>query len=158
MAWLIRTRAVHQGRLDQLLKLQSELTQQVAVIESELAAIDAVIPFHEVKVDPSGIAGVQPRSKRLVPHGQMTKVVLRCLKDAKGRAIHTEEVSQFFAREVGVDLGQYGTAAMNIRVRTRLKVLCNEGLVRRHHIGATGSATGSWSLVLDQSEDLDIAP
>ncbi|MNR38296.1 hypothetical protein D3C85_1563880 [compost metagenome] len=93
-----------------------------------------------------------------MPHGQMTKVVIRCLRGAKGRAIHTEEVAQFFAREVGVDLEQYGAAAMNIRVRTRLKVLCKEGLVRRHHTGATGSSTGSWSLIVDQSEDLDIAP
>lgn len=151
MAWLIRTRAVHQGRLDQLLKHQSKLTQQVEVVERELAAIDAVIPFHEVKVDAAGIVGVQPRSKRLVPHGQMTKVIIRCLREANGRAVHTEEIAQFLASEIGVDLEQYGTAAMNIRVRTRLKVLCNEGRVQRHHLGATGSTTGSWSLILDQS-------
>jgi hypothetical protein len=148
MAWLIRTRQVHKGRLDKLLKLQQELPEHIARTERELAAIDAVIPFHEVKVEPTDIVGRRPKKKSLAPRGQMTKQIIRCLKAANGEPVHTPEIAHFFAREVGLDMHKLRIGELILRVRTRLKALCSLGMVRRHHPQDTGKL-GSWSLILD---------
>ncbi|WP_432731179.1 hypothetical protein [Variovorax sp. W6] len=150
MAWLIRVRQVHKGRLDKLLKLQNELPELIAKTEEELAAIDAVIPFHEVKVDPTVIVGRRPKKKSLAPRGQMTKQIIRCLKAANGKPVHTPEIAHFFAREVGLDLHQMRVRELVIRVRTRLKALCALGIVRRHHPQGRAEM-GNWSLVMDQA-------
>lgn len=148
MAWLIRTRQMHKGRLDKLLKLQRELPDQIARAERELAAIDAVIPFHDVKIDPSAIVGRRPRKKSIAPRGQMTKQIIRCLKAANGKPVRTPEIAHFFAREAGLDLHKLKRGELILRVRTRLKALCALNMVRRHHPQDTGKM-GCWSLVLD---------
>lgn len=148
MAWLIRTRQIQKGRLDKLLKLQRELPEQIANTERELAAIDAVIPFHEVKVEPATIEGRRAKKKSLAPRGQMTREIIRCLKAADGKPVCTPEIAHCFAREVGLDIHQIQLGELMDRVRTRLKALCALGMVRRHHSQDTVKM-GSWSLVID---------
>jgi hypothetical protein len=157
MAWLIRARQIHKGRLDKFLALQAKLPDQIAQAEQELAAIDAVIPFHEIKVDPNLIEGRRPRRKALAPYGHLTKLIVRCLKVANGKPVSTPEIVYFFTREAGVDPNQLNSRELVAGVRRRLRAMCKLGIVRRHHPRKTEDM-GSWSLVLDQSEDLDAAP
>lgn len=51
MAWLIRHRAKIKGQLDRAKGQQDSLPDRIKGLEDDLAAIDAVIPLHEVKVD-----------------------------------------------------------------------------------------------------------
>lgn len=157
MAWLIRVRQIHKGRLDKFMALQAKLPEQIAQAEQELAAIDAVIPFHEIQVDPNSIEGRRPRRKSLASHGQLTKLIVRCLKAANGKPVRTPEIAYFFAREAGVDPNQMKSRDLVLRVRNRLRAMCKLGIVRRHHPLKTEDM-GSWSLVVDQSDDLDAVP
>lgn len=157
MAWLIRIRQFHKGQLDKFLALQAKLPAQIARVQQDLAAIDAVIPFHEVKVDPGAIAGRQPRRKALAPHGQLTKQIVRCLKAADGKPIFTPEIAYFFARQAGLDLKKVNSSDLMTRVRDRLRAMCRLGIVHRHHPCETDDL-GSWSLALDQAENLEKLP
>jgi hypothetical protein len=152
MAWLIKVRAARKGRLDKLLALQETLPHQIAQVQQELLAIDAVIPLHVVEVDPTVIVGRQPRQKALASYGQMTKSILRCLKRADGKAVHMLEIAYFFAREAGVDLNQVSHQHLTRCIGLRLTALCNMGLIKRHHPLKT-SGVGSWSLAGDQMPD-----
>ena len=63
MAWLIAQRARVKGQLDRLRRQQGTLPERIQTAEAELASLDAVIPLHEVNVDPSVIAGRHRRSR-----------------------------------------------------------------------------------------------
>ncbi len=68
MAWLIAQRARVKGQLDRLRRQQDTLPERIKSAEAELASLDAVIPLHEVKVDPNLIKGRQPQQPKAAPH------------------------------------------------------------------------------------------
>lgn len=148
MAWLIGHRARTKGRLDRLRRLEGTLPDKIKAAEAELAAIDAVIPLHEVKIDPQVIKGCQPQAPRLAAHGVMTRCILKRLRLAEGKAIYTSELALQFARDNDVDLRQFSQAELMDRVNKLLRKLTVKGVVRRHHDTAT-TGMGSWSLVMD---------
>jgi hypothetical protein len=151
MAWLIGQRARVKGQLDRLRRLEGALPEKIKTAEAELASLDAVIPLHEVKIDPSVIVGRQPHRPRAAPHGSLTKFLLRRLREAAGKPIYTSELALQFAREHEVDLSRLTQADLMDRVKKRLGVLAAMGTVRRHHATAT-TDLGSWSLVMDAHE------
>ena len=151
MAWLIAQRARVKGQLDRLRRQQGMLPERIKTAEAELASLDAVIPLHEVKVDPNIIKGRQPQRPKAAPHGALTKFLLKRLRQAAGKPIYTTEIALQFAREHEVDLGLLTQADLMDRVGKRLGVLTTMGLVRRHHDIATTNL-GSWSLILDGPE------
>ena len=151
MAWLIAQRARIKGQLDRLRRQQSTLPERIKTAEAELASLDAVIPLHEVKIDPNVIVGRQPQRPKAAPHGALTKFLLKRLRQAAGKPVYTTEIALQFAREHEVDLGLLTQADLMDRVGKRLGVLTAMGMVRRHHPTAT-TGLGSWSLVMDDHE------
>jgi hypothetical protein len=89
MAWLIGKRARIKGQLDRLRRIQSTLPDQIAELESALKALDAVIPLHEVKVDPQVIKGCAPKGPAIAASGELTRFLLRVLREAKGEPLYT---------------------------------------------------------------------
>ena len=81
MAWLIAQRARIKGRLDRLRRQEGALPERIKTAEAELASLDAVIPLHEVKVDPNVIKGRQPQRPKAAPHGSLTKFLLKRLHE-----------------------------------------------------------------------------
>ena len=61
MVWLIGQRARVKGQLDRLRRLQLTRPDRIKAAEAEMAALDIVIPLHEVKVDPQIIRGRRPK-------------------------------------------------------------------------------------------------
>jgi hypothetical protein len=55
MAWLIRERARLKGQIDRIDKQLESLPRERVELEQALAALDRVIPLHEVPVNPSEI-------------------------------------------------------------------------------------------------------
>ena len=148
MSWLIAQRARVKGRLDRLRRQEGGLPELIKTAEAELASLDAVIPLHEVKVDPNVIKGRQPQRPKAAPHGAITRFLLKRLRQAAGKPIYTVELALQFAREHEVDLVLLTQADLMDRVKKRLGVLAVQGIVRRHHDIATTNL-GSWSLVMD---------
>ena len=148
MVWLIGQRARIKGQLDRLRRLELTLPERIKAAEAEMAALDTVIPLHEVKVDPQIIQGRRAKRPPAAPHGAMTRFLLKRLRLAKGKPVFTAELAFRFAREHNVDLSVLTQAELMDRVGRRLGVLTSEGVVRRHH-STTTNGPGSWSLMPD---------
>jgi hypothetical protein len=80
MAWLIRQRSVLKGRIDRQRKLLDDIPRLLVELQRQLDAIDAVLPLHEVKVDPLQIVGRRPKSAPLLPFGVLSKGILKYLR------------------------------------------------------------------------------
>lgn len=148
MVWLIGQRAKIKGQIDRMMRLLETLPEKIKAAQIDLAVIDAVIPLHEVKVDPAVITGTKPRQPRMAPHGVLTKFLLRRLRVAAGQPLYTTEIALQFRRENAIDASIIGHAELMDRVGKRLRVLAAEGLVCRHH-EPDSRDMGMWSLVVE---------
>lgn len=151
MAWLIGHRATVKGQLERAEALLATLPQRIETYRSDLAAIDAVIPKHRVQIDPAVIRGKRVYGARICSNGQMTREILRALREAAPHPLFTPEIAYRVARVAGADISVLGEAALMDRVGRRLRALVCLGLIRRHHASATTSP-GSWSLVVAHAE------
>jgi hypothetical protein len=154
MAWLIGHRAKLKGQLDRIDRLEKTLPGMAKRIKAEMAAIDAVIPLHRVKVDPKVIKGVRPHGPKIAPHGAMTKSLLTQLRVANGKPLYTAEIALQFAREIGIDPAICSHASLMDRVKKQLGSLAVQGIVKRHHAHRT-RGMGSWSLVEEDDDQED---
>lgn len=156
MAWLIRERSVIKGMLERRQKQLEQISREIPELQMKLDALDAVIPLHEVQVDPKAIQGKQEKVKTLGPYGLMTKVIYRVLKEAAGKPCFSTEIALEFIREAGLPMTHANKVYATNRVRRRLKNMASEGKVVRHHSSRQGTNDeGLWSLPVDgwASED-----
>lgn len=153
LAWLIREKARVRGRLERLEKALSALPAEIAQVQAEIAALDAVIPRHEVKIDPQAIQGVKTIRPPVLPYGVMTRRILEALRNSKGKPLYSTEIALSVARSEGLDLDAVRKSYLVNRVSRRLKKLGSDGFVLRHHDVAVGNnAEGMWSLPVDHDD------
>jgi hypothetical protein len=143
MAWLIAQRARVKGQLDRMRRLESALPERIQAAEAELRSLDAVIPLHEVKVEPQIIQGKRPYSPRLANNGELTRFVYKKLRLANGAPVYTAEIAFQFIREFEIDPAIFSHAEVMDRIGKRLRVLTDQGVVQRHSSGATDPV--AWS-------------
>ena len=151
MAWLIRKRSVIKGQIDRLSKMQADIPDKIKALQEELDALDAVIPLHEVPVDPKVIKGRKPKGPALAQHGELTRFLLNRLREAGGQWLYTSELAAEFVRLHDVDLDKIKMPDVMDRVAKRLGVLEREGDVRRHHERETQNL-GRWSLAVEADD------
>jgi len=72
------------GKIAKSEKLLCELLDQIEAMKAEVAALDIVIPMHEVIVDPNAIQGKRTKSKPTLPYGIVTRGIYECLRLADG--------------------------------------------------------------------------
>lgn len=150
MAWLIRERAKLKGMIERRQKQLEELPREILELKTRLDALDLVIPLHEVKVDPQAIKGTRAKSKPMAPHGVMTRVIYRVLKEAKGEPRSSSEIALEFMREIGMPVTRANRVHATERVRRRLKSLAIAGSLERHHdLYLRDNSEGSWSFPKD---------
>lgn len=149
MAWLIKKRSMIKGQIDRLSKMQSDIPDKIKALQEELDALDAVIPLHDVPVDPKVIKGRKPKGPSLGQYGELTRFLLNRLREANGQWLYTSELAAEFVRLHNVDLNEIKMPDVMDRVAKRLGVLEREGDVRRHHERATQDL-GRWSLVVEE--------
>jgi hypothetical protein len=125
--------------------LLATLPGVISSLKADHAAVDAVILKHEVPVDPAVIKGKRPYSARLCSSGQMTREILRALREVAPNALFTPEIAYKVARAAGVDVSNIGEAVLMDRVGRRLRRLASLKVITRHHPAVTTSH-GAWSL------------
>jgi hypothetical protein len=151
MAWLINERKRLRGQVDRWKKDLEGLPLKIAQYEAQLAALDAVFPLHEVKVEPKKIVGVRPQKAALLPYGALTRSVLSALRDAQS-PLFTTEISLYVARCHGVDLSSVRKSDINQRVHRLVKKLKDKGIVEAVHAPGPTRAEGQWRLNADHYE------
>lgn len=146
MAWLIRKKATLLGRVARNERILSELPSYIQAMRAEIAALDLVIPLHEVKVDPNAIKAKRTKSKPALPYGVVTRGIYECLRLANDEPITSLEIAIHIAKAQGIDIRK--SARIRIAVRDRLNTLARENKVTRHH-SVTSNDFGIWSLPKD---------
>jgi hypothetical protein len=147
MAWLIRERAKLKGMIERRQKQLEDLPREIVAIQARLDALDAVIPLHEVKVDPQVIKGTKPKKKSLLPYGVLTRVIYRVLREAGGQPCFSSQIALEVMKEAGIPINHANKVLVTSRVGHRLGNMARQGRVVRHHGTAAGLYNeGAWSL------------
>jgi len=145
MSWLIKRRGTIAGWIDRGKAQLKELESNLGEWHQQLAAIDAVICIHEVKILNGPIPAIRPRKPRMAPHGLITKFTLRYLREARGEQRLTTEIAMAFARQYGIDLAAYTRDEIVESITGALKHLEQKKLVVRYQ-SASCTGVGPWSL------------
>ena len=151
LKWLIDKRARLDGEIQKTRQAAArarELIQELRAVEKDLAAIDRALKLHDLEVDVQFVRPVRSHYNRIkAPHGLLTRALLQCLRQAKGRPVSTVDIMAFVASkfaEAGVEA--VDRKMLHQSVRYRLKHLVYDGLVHPHH-PKFNVEMGRWSLV-----------
>ncbi len=151
LKWLIDKRARLDGEIKKTresLKNAQFLIDELKQLECDLAAIDRALGLHEIPVQLEDIMPIKSQYVRLnLPHGELTKSILLCLRLRGGGPVTTTEFASFIiARHADLEIAdEMSKAELNKSVRYRLKNLCRQGLIERNH-PLKGASEGVWSL------------
>lgn len=146
MAWLIRQKAKLLGRVAKNEKILLDLPLQIEAMKAEIAALDLVIPIHEVKVDPNAIKGKRTKSKPVFPYGVLSRGIYERLRLANGQPVTSLEIAIHIANAQKIPLKRAG--ALKNAVGHRLRALAKANKLIRHHDINT-MEYGLWSLPKD---------
>jgi hypothetical protein len=150
LKWLIDKRARVTGeinKIERLLDRCRQFTDELNQLKELLASLDATLGLHDIKIDPNNIKPIRSHEVRInLPHGELLRSVLTCLRLNAGTQVSTDDITAFVAARYA-DLNAEPTNFIKLRISVRycLKTQCTTGLVRRHHQGHTFQK-GWWSI------------
>lgn len=125
-------------------KALEQIPDKLCALEKEIMALDAVIPLHEVVVDPTKIAGCRPRASNLLPWGDMSRHILNYLR-SENRPLNTLDIVMHVAKVGNVDFKACDRVRLTQLVRHRLAKRAASGILVSHHPSRTNEM-GCWSL------------
>lgn len=159
LKWLIDKRARLDAEIKKTeasIKQAKHLIDELSNLKESLAAIDHALGMHDIKVDVSLIQPVRSHYVRVnLPYGVLTKSILMCLRLHKDDGpVRTSEIVSFIAaRHADLAVQPERRVKLSRAVHDRLKTLCNEDVVQRHH-SVQENQEGLWSLATDEDETL----
>ncbi len=96
LTWLIKKRA----RLNGKIQKASKLIEQIGRLEADranwqadLAAIDRTLAMHDIQIDVECIPAVAPREKRIFAYGEVSRTLLRFLRESDGEPVSTDTLA-----------------------------------------------------------------
>lgn len=137
LKWLADKRARIASEIKQLESRLKASSAEIAVIENalsafrnDLLALERVMAFHEIAVDPGKIPDIHS-GKKFLPfsYGQVTKLIYSYLRSRKTNWSSTTEIATFIWAKSG--LPDEMSAEFRLRVRHRLKFLARKGRLER---------------------------
>jgi hypothetical protein len=135
--WLVKKRAEVHGELIRLKKERTEFVgwcdNRIYKLEADMKALDRTLRLHEIKISPDKIPykQAQPVSKKL-KYGQLTSLILDCIKESKEGAVNTKEIMYFIAAHTSDNFEQtVSSREFYQSVKNRLKNLCAQGVLER---------------------------
>lgn len=135
------------SRCEKTLAQCKALAAELEPLRELLASVDQTLGLHEIKVDPTLISPISSKDhNRILPHGEMSRVILTCLKQAQGTPIPSSDIVDFVIAYCA--LNGYPFVQRSIvsrRIRVRLRGMLSEGRVVRHH-APDAQGYGVWSL------------
>lgn len=159
LKWLIDRRGRVDGEIKKIevsLAKCQRLANDLEKLKETLASIDQTLTLHDVKVNPEYIPTIRSHEVRTtLPHGELTRGILMCLRLNKAKNIGTNEITAFMAaRYADLEAKPTDFSTLKRSVRYRLKNLCRQQIVQRHH-SLRGNGNGFWSLA-SEARDLTL--
>ncbi|MGO0792302.1 hypothetical protein ACTOWA_20765 [Herbaspirillum seropedicae] len=129
-----------------------ELNDELVHLKATMLAIDHTLSLHEVQIDPSNIPVIYSKKHRIqLPYGELTRLIYQRIRMGNGVPVSTREINDFvilrhpFLQENDAKEGVKYESKLSRRIHHRLKNLCREGKIERHH-SKTSMQQGLWSL------------
>jgi hypothetical protein len=158
LKWLITKRSRLSGALlkldDERAKLRDKIASldcRAGVLLKQLAALDETIGLHEIPMDPEDIRPVRPHGRaRLLPHGQLSRIIFTELRLA-GDWLSTTEVVARILQHLP-ERERFPLKPIRHCVRKRLRTLARKRLLDRHTDGISaadvtdGNSEAYWRL------------
>ena len=150
LKWLIDKRGRVAGEIKKieaaLAKCQS-LATDLEKLKNLLDSVDQTLTLHEIRVDPDNIPTIRSKDVRInLPHGELTRSVLLCLKLNKPHPVSTVRIASFIAdRHASLQEEQTDFSRLQDSIRYCLRALKRKGIVTPHHIKK--GSVGFWSIV-----------
>ena len=159
--WLIRNRRVIAGRIkiavedkklleqrlekaQNLIRQHDFLSQKIAVLENDLAAIDRTINLHEIPIDLSQIKDLRPhRNAFFFKSGVLTQSIFKVLSTYPKEWISTTDVAIQVESMTNSNLNTNEFTKLRHVVRTRLMGLAYAGKIDRINTGQVNKE-GFW--------------
>lgn len=105
---------------------------RLAALKVDLAAIDNAMGQHRVMVDAESIPAIKSQDNPWhLPRGQITRSILRCLREAEGAELTTSEIALYVAVNSRLDIDPNDFRPFKIAVRKRMRAMTVEGTIRR---------------------------
>lgn len=121
---------------DRLVRIKTIRVKHVAVLQQDLASIDAAMGQHHILIDVDLVRPTRGQDNAwLLPHGVMSRLILRSLREADGGVLDTNQVALFVAEEGKLDIHPDVFRSFKIAIRRRMRALHAAGLLRRIAIG-----------------------
>ena len=154
LKWLIDKRARLSAEIKKTqasIKVAREMIRELKGIEQDLAAIDRAFTLHDIPVDIELIQPIRSHYFRIkVPHGELTRAILLCLKLADGAPVRASQIAEFVAsRFATLDSAPMNSVDLRRSVKYRLQNLQRDGAVMRHH-PLKSCKDGLWSVAKGQ--------
>lgn len=125
--------ATLKARLDRIRALGE---RHVALLNNSLSAIDQTIEQHPVLVDVDAIGPINTQERhRALAYGELTRLILRALREADGESVTTSEVALFVEMEGKLQVDKADRRYFHRSVRKRLRKLHLGGRVCRVEVG-----------------------
>lgn len=138
LKWLIDKRARLDGEIQKTrtaINNAKILLEELATLEESLAAVDQTLALHDVQIDVDLITPVRSHYTRInMPHGELTKSILLCLRLREGNTVRMSEIVTFVearCADLGAPISKRAGLARSVHYR--LKNLAREGVILRHH-------------------------
>lgn len=118
---------------------------RLKALDADIAAIDAAIAMYGVDIDPDRLSPIRGQYNGwAMDYGQMTRLILRALKECDGAELTTTEIALILSVESGVALPEDEFQSFRLRVRRRMRRLAAIGAIRRIHVAKT-TLEGRWA-------------
>lgn len=150
LKWLIDRRARVAGEIEKIERLLAKCqsaTDDLSKLKELLASVDQTLALHEIRVDPEYIRSIRSKDVRVsLPHGELGRAILLCLRSNEGRPVSSEEIIDFVAvRMTDLAAPAIPRAQLARSVHNRLQGLHRRGLLNRHH-NTSKTYRGIWSI------------
>jgi hypothetical protein len=134
-------------KIERLLERCRGLTDEMNQLKGLLASLDETLGLHDIIIDPDNIKPIRSHEVRInLPHGELVRSVLTCLRVNAGSLTSTDDVAAFVAaRHADLNAEPMDLIKLRTSVRYCLKDQCKAGLIQRHHRG-NAFEKGWWSI------------
>lgn len=96
LVWLIKKRARLNGKIQKASKAierLEKLESDRANWQADLIAIDRALAMHDIQVDVECIPSVAPIEKRILAYGEVSRALLRFLRESGGQPLSTDTLA-----------------------------------------------------------------
>ena len=129
---------------------------RLQALNAEIATMDAAIAIYGIDIDPDRLSPIRSQYRgRSMDYGQMTRLILRALKECDGAELTTTEIALILSVESGVALADNEFQGFRLRVRSRMRKLAAVGAIRRIHVART-SLEGRWAAATSPLKNEDV--